>query len=200
MLFVCIAKRSPVIVMAALLAVASASCNSGPRPIGQPSINASSAGSQAMETYDKDGDGIVTGAELDQGTGAEVGDGDVDTNGDKGVGASEVADRVNAWNAMKTGLTKCARRVTLDGQPLDGADNTRARSISWGRSEYGSREDERMATWCQASRLTRGPRRHLPGGVQFGLYKVADQKDRERQRNDSCELQHGYHARARSVV
>ena len=42
------------------------SCSRGPAPLKQPSINASSAGKLAMEQYDKDGDGKVAGAELDQ--------------------------------------------------------------------------------------------------------------------------------------
>src|SRR4029079_3363645 len=41
-------------------------CNSGTLTFRPPAINASSAGSQALAMYDKNGDGLVSGEELDR--------------------------------------------------------------------------------------------------------------------------------------
>lgn len=118
-------SRRPIprlLTLASLLLFAITSCNSGPATVKQPSINASSAGKLAMEQYDKNGDGIVSGAELDQAPGLKAALKNLDTNGDGGVSADEVAARVNAWKAMQSGITMVRMYFTLDGQPLSGAE------------------------------------------------------------------------------
>ena len=50
---------------APVLAAPLASCSFGPSRVAQPGINASRAGSLAIETYDKNGDGMVSGDELE---------------------------------------------------------------------------------------------------------------------------------------
>ena len=47
------------------LLAAATSCNRGPAPVRQPYINASSAGKLAIEQYDKNGDGLISGDELE---------------------------------------------------------------------------------------------------------------------------------------
>src|SRR5258708_33770833 len=81
------------------------SCQRRPAPAKQPGINTSEAGKLAMEQYDKNGDGVVSGAELDQAPGLKAALKNLDTNGDGGVSADEVAARVNAWKAMEVGMT-----------------------------------------------------------------------------------------------
>ena len=70
--------------------------------------------------YDTNGDGKVAGDEAEKRPGLKAALANLDTNGDKAVTADEVAARVNAWKAMRTGMTYVQCRVTLDGQPLGG--------------------------------------------------------------------------------
>jgi hypothetical protein len=48
----------------------------------------------------------------------------LDANGDQGVSADEIAARVNAWKAMRTGVMSFGFKVTLNGRPLPGATVT----------------------------------------------------------------------------
>jgi hypothetical protein len=93
-------------------------CNSGVITVRPPTISASRAGSQAMEMYDKNGDGIVSGEELEYAPALKEALPRLDANGDKGVSADEIAARVNVWKAMQTGMTSLRCHVSLDGEPL----------------------------------------------------------------------------------
>jgi hypothetical protein len=84
-----------------------------------------------------------------------------------------VAERVKAWQAMRTGLTSVRCHVTLDGQPLAGADvvfepesflgeeikTARGKTNQYGDAAPTVPPEER-------------PEPDLPGGVHFGLYRV----------------------------
>src|SRR6476646_2596949 len=100
------------------------SCQRGPGRATQPSINPSSAGKLAMEEYDTNHDGKVSGDELEKAPGLKAALPRLDTDGDGAVSADEVAARVNAWKEMKDGMTSVACHVTLDGQPLADAKVT----------------------------------------------------------------------------
>ncbi len=159
--------------LATLSTLPIAACNSGPSAVKQPYIEASAAGKKAMEMYDKNGDGIVSGPELEQAPGLKAALSTLDSNGDKGVSADEVAARVNAWKAMKTGLTYVRCRVTLDGEPLAGATITFEPEVFLGDEikpaiAVTTANGEAMPTIRPEDRPT--PRD--PGGIQIGLYKV----------------------------
>jgi hypothetical protein len=156
-----------------MLALTFASCSFGPARVKQPGINASAAGSSAIETYDKNGDGIISGDELEKAPALNAALPRLDTNGDKGVDANEIAARVNAWKDMKTGMTSVRAHVTLDGQPLVGAQvvfepesflGDEIKTATGTTNQFGdvapmiSKEDR--------------PDPNLPSGVHFGLYKV----------------------------
>jgi hypothetical protein len=110
---------SKLFVLLSLLACAS--CSFGPSRVIQPGINPSSAGSAAIEAYDKNGDGNISGEELEHAPALKAALSRLDTNGDKGVSADEVAARVSAWQEMRTGMTSFAFTVTLDGTPVTDA-------------------------------------------------------------------------------
>src|SRR5690348_10428855 len=115
--------RATVAVFAAgVFAISLIGCNFGPKAIKPPSISASAAGSKAMELYDKNGDGVVSGDELDKAPALKAAMATLDTNNDKGVSASEIADRVRSWQANPAALTGVKAKVTLDGQPIGGAE------------------------------------------------------------------------------
>src|SRR3954471_20246216 len=97
--------RSPglMLVLTALSILPVGACSSGTITVKQPSINASAAGKMAIEMYDKNGDGVISGDELEHAPALKAALGNLDTNRDKAVSAEEVTARVNAWKAMKTG-------------------------------------------------------------------------------------------------
>jgi hypothetical protein len=156
-----------------LPAVILTSCSYTPARVPQPSINASRAGSQAIELYDKNADGLISGDELEKAPALKEALPQLDTNGDKAVSADEIAARVNAWKEMKTGMTALHCHVTLDGQPLVGA------IITFEPEPFlGDEVKTAFATTNQFGDVSptippeQRPNPKLPGGAHFGLYKV----------------------------
>jgi hypothetical protein len=126
-----------------------------------------------MELYDTNGDGVVSGDELEKSPALKAALARLDTNGDHAVSADEVAERVKAWQAMRTGLTSVRCHVTLDGQPLAGADVVFEPEAFLG--------DEIKAALAKTNPYgdaaptvppEERPEPDLPGGVHFGLYRV----------------------------
>jgi hypothetical protein len=141
--------------------------------VKQPSINASSAGKLAMEQYDANGDGKVAGDELEKAPSLKAALPRLDTDGDGGVSADEVAARVNAWKAMKSGMTIVPCRVTLDGQPLVDAKVTLEPESFLGdemKPSYGT--TNQFGSTSPSIPKEQRPDPKLPGGAQLGLYKV----------------------------
>jgi hypothetical protein len=99
-------------------------CDFGPSRVAPVSIDASSASRQALELYDKNGDGAIDGAELDAVPGIKKNLSHYDSNSDGRVTADEIAARLNDWAAQKLALMGCSYIVTLDGQPLEEATIT----------------------------------------------------------------------------
>jgi hypothetical protein len=159
--------------LTALTVAPFSACNFGPAAIKQPSIDPSSAGKLAMEMYDKNGDGVVSGDELNHAPALKAALGNLDKNGDKGVSADEVAARVEAWKVMKAGLTSVRCKVVMDGEPLGGATVTFDPEPFLGdqvkpATGVTGMTGETMPTIKPEDRHS--PKD--PGGVQFGLYKV----------------------------
>ena len=82
------------------------------------------AGQQALEMYDKNHDGVISGDELDQAPSLKEALERLDSNGDKGVSGDEIAARVKAWQATQIGIATIRCHVSLDGEPLAGATVT----------------------------------------------------------------------------
>jgi hypothetical protein len=101
-----------------------AGCNSGPKRVQPVSIDSSSASSQAIELYDKDGDGAIAGNELDAVPGIKKYLGNYDRDGDQRVTRDEIAQRLNDWSSQRLALSGASVAVKLDGQWLDGATVT----------------------------------------------------------------------------
>ena len=112
--------RLPGLLSAGLALTLLVGCSGRPGRVKQPRINASRAGSDALELYDTDGDGIIAGAELDATPPLKNELKLIDTDGDGGISADEIAARVNAWKAQKSGLLTLRCRIALDGKPAAG--------------------------------------------------------------------------------
>jgi hypothetical protein len=162
----------PLMLSLSLLAVC-ASCRFGPSRVQPPGINASRAGSEAIELYDTNGDGVVSGDELEKAVSLKSALPRLDTNGDKAVSADEVTARVEAWQAMRTALASVRCHVTLDGQPLVGATvvfepepflGDEVKTATGMTNQFGD-----VAPTIPPEQR---PAPNLPGGAHLGLYKV----------------------------
>jgi hypothetical protein len=161
------------LIVISLTSLTFAACSSGPARVNQPYISASGAGDAAMDQYDTDGDGVVAGDELENAPGLKAALLRLDTDGDKAVSADEVAERVNAWKEMHTGLASVRCHITLEGQPLAGA-----KVVFEPESFLGSEIKTAVGTTNQFGDAAptippeERPAPNLPGGAHFGLYKV----------------------------
>jgi hypothetical protein len=123
--------------------------------------------------YDKNGDGVIAGDELDRAPALKEALSRLDTNADKGVSADEIAARVNAWKATQLGMTSIRCHVTLDGEPLTGATVTFEPEPFLGneiKAAIGVTNPFGDAAPTIPKEQRPDPR--LPGGIHLGLYKV----------------------------
>lgn len=165
------ARWRPVVVAAIVFACSS--CSYGPAAVKPPAIHASRAGSEAIEQYDTNGDDVVSGAELDKAPALKAALARLDTSGDGGVSADEVTARVEAWQAMRTGLASVRCHVTLDGQPLVGAEVVFEPEAFLGDEiKTASGKTNQFGDAAPTVPPEERPDPTLPGGAHFGLYRV----------------------------
>ena len=155
------------------IAVFLSGCDRGPARVNQPRIDASDAGSSAIEQYDTNQDGQIAGEELQKAPALLAALPRLDANSDGGVSAEEIASRVKAWQQMGTGLTSFGFTVTLDGSPLTEATVTFEPESFLG--------DEIKPASCVTDFFGGGgatiakedrPAPTSPPGMHLGLYKV----------------------------
>ncbi len=119
-------NRRLVIVGLVLLAACSvyvAGCSRGPARVLPPKMSPGAAASAAMKKYDTSGDGFLDAKELEKAPSLRSALKQIDTNGDGKISADEIAARITKWQEG-FGLTTLRARVSLDGQPLEGATVT----------------------------------------------------------------------------
>ena len=92
-----------------------------PRRLLPPTIDAEAAGAKAVEMFDADKDGKLSGAELDQCPGLKAAIAQVDPSGAKEVTAEKITARIKAWQASRLGRMSLSCTVTRNGKPLEGA-------------------------------------------------------------------------------
>lgn len=95
-------------------------CGGAPARVEQPAYSPQ-AGADAITAYDKDGDGAIAGDELDDVPALRAALGQIDTDGDQRLTANEIDARVEEWQRTKIAEMPVRCEVTLDGQPLAGA-------------------------------------------------------------------------------
>ena len=157
----------------AVMAGGLAGCRRGPAAVKQPAIDPAAAGRAALSAYDTDGNGTISGKELDASPPLRAALERLDTNKDGGVSADEVAERVKAWKAMRTGLASVRFHVTLDGQPLTGARVAlEPESFLGAHVKPASGETNQFGDISPSVAREDLPDPSLPGGVHFGLYRV----------------------------
>src|SRR5689334_1512584 len=92
-----------------------AGCSGKPARVMPPTIDAVQAGKDAIAEYDKNGNGQIDGAELDNVPGVKAALNEIDKDGDKQVSADEITKRINVWMERKTGIMSLPCQVKLDG-------------------------------------------------------------------------------------
>jgi hypothetical protein len=165
--------RESILGVALIACIEFTGCSYGPARINQPGIDASSAGSEAMTQYDKNGDGVVAGPELDAAPALKAALPRLDTNGDKGVSADEVAARVAAWKEMESAMTTVRCHVTLDGQPLADAEVVFEPEAFLGDNiKPATAKTNQLGDASPRVAPEHLPDPSLPSGAHFGLYIV----------------------------
>jgi len=100
--------------------VLAAGCSRGPARVAAPALNPH-AGRDALALYDANGEGKISGEELDKVPALRYALERLDTDGDGGVSAAEIDQRVQTWRESQLGLITVLFQVNLDGAPLEGA-------------------------------------------------------------------------------
>jgi hypothetical protein len=144
-----------------------AGCSGAPARAVPPEIP-SDAGQAAIARFDKNGDQVIDGAELDQVPSIKSAIRRFDRNQDNKVAADEIDARIQKWRNTKIGLMQVSVKVFIDGQPLSDAQ---VRIVP----------EEFLGTAVQpASALTDNTGRaglsisdnSNGAGVQLGLYRI----------------------------
>ncbi len=97
-------------------------CSGKPKRLQQLSINAEAAGAKAIELYDTNKDGKISGEELDQVPSLKLSLPNVDTAGTGGITAEMITNRIKKWQATKKAVVTFSFQLLRNGQPLSGAD------------------------------------------------------------------------------
>jgi hypothetical protein len=108
------------LVLAGLLVVAPG-CSRTPPRVYAPSISASAAGAQAIEMFDANKDGKLSGEELNKCPGLKAAVDQIDPSG-QGVTAEMITARIKSWQESQGGLMTVGCMVLHNGQPLEGAE------------------------------------------------------------------------------
>ena len=97
-------------------------CQQGPARLYPPPIDASAAGAKAIEMYDTDKDGKISGAELDKCPALKAAMAQIDTTGEGSITAEKITARIKAWQESKLGRTSVTCTVLHNGKPLSNAE------------------------------------------------------------------------------
>jgi hypothetical protein len=107
--------------IAMLISAFCAGCMGQPSPVPQPPFDANAESSKALELFDADKDGKISGKELDKCPGIKASLKVMKTDKDKGVTKEMIVGRIDKWIESKIGRTTISCTVTRNGKPLEGA-------------------------------------------------------------------------------
>jgi len=145
-----------------------------PARIHPPGINASAAGAKAIEMFDANKDGKISGEELNKCPGVKAAIAQIDPSG-QGITAEAITARIKAWQATKLGRMSMACRVTRNGQPLAGATVKFVPEPFLGENMKVAKGTTDQNGMAMISIETSGPKD--PPGVPPGLYRVEITKE-----------------------
>jgi hypothetical protein len=143
-----------------------------------PLIDAKAAGAKAIEMFDANKDGKLSGKELDKCPGLKAALAEVDPNGQGEITADMIAKRIQAWIDTKLGRASVACTVLHNGKPMDGASVRFVPEKFLGKNmTVGSGKTDKNGVAMISIEIS-GPQ-DLPG-VAPGLYRVEITKDGEK--------------------
>ena len=90
----------------------------GGKRVEPPALNPDTAGTEAMNLYDKNKDGVIKGDELDASPALKACYAWLNKSGN-GITAKDIADRIREWQETKTGLTLQAINIQYGGKPVE---------------------------------------------------------------------------------
>jgi hypothetical protein len=144
-----------------------AGCSGAPARVVPPAIPADAA-QAAVAQFDKNGNQAIDGAELDQVPSIKSALRRIDRNQDNQVNAAEIAGRIQSWRDSKVGLMQVSLTLTMDGQPLSGAE---VRIVP--EEFLGSAVQPARALTDNSGRAAlRISEEPTGAGVQLGLYRI----------------------------
>jgi hypothetical protein len=160
---------------------ARAVAESAPPRIAAPWIEPSKAASTAIELFDANKDGKISGDELDKAPGLKAALKVMNTDKDKGVTADQIAARIKKWLDSRVGRMSLSCMILHNGKPLAGA--TVKFVPEKFLSKYLTETAEGKTNQTGMAMLTLptepGPDA-LPPGLPPGIYRVEITKDGEK--------------------
>ncbi len=138
-----------------------------PRRLYPPSIDGFSSGFRAIEQFDANKDGKLSGAELDKCPGLKAAIDNVDADGNGEITAKEITERIHAWQKSKLSRMSMSCRVRHNGEPLEGAEVKFVPEKFLGENQKtatGKTDQNGMAMICLPDTL--------PPGIAPGFYRV----------------------------
>ncbi len=96
-------------------------CSRGPAAIHLPDVDPNLAAREAIELYDTNDDGTLSGTELTACPGILGHLKSYDTDGNGSVSQQEIEAQISQLRSSRVGITSLGVRVQLDGRPLKGA-------------------------------------------------------------------------------
>jgi hypothetical protein len=124
--------------------------------------------------YDANGDGVLSGKELDKCLGIKSALEHYDIKHDGKVTPAAIAARIREWQESKLGTTAPKVRVLLDGQPLEGATVTLEPEPFLGPhvAIASGQTSNNGAPLLTITADPQNPQSGRKSGVQCGFYKV----------------------------
>ena len=142
-------------------------CSRVPEGPDRPALDPAASGQQAVASYDKDGDGKISGEELAACPALEMALSRIDTSGDSAISADEIAARIDYYQTAKTTIVSGSTEVTMKGSPVVGATVTFEPETFMGPAfkTCSGLTDERGVAFVS------GQDAKFPG-IYLGLYRV----------------------------
>ena len=138
-----------------------------------PDISAGAASERAMELYDTNDDGAVTGDEFDRTPALKAALKKLDRDADGKVTADEIAARISAWQTHGFGSVAVSVRVYLDNEPLAGAKiSFEPESFLGEKIQAGTGTTKPGGTAFVSVPRENRPDPGSPAGMYFGFYTV----------------------------
>ena len=152
-------------------------CQRKPPRLYPPPIDASAAGAQAIEMYDTNKDGKISGAELDKCPALKAAMARIDRTGEGAITAAMITARIRAWQDSKLGRMPFMCTVLHNGKPLVGAEVKLVPEKFLGDKMQTASGKTNQNGMAMLSVPTTG--RDDPPGVAPGLYRVEITKGSE---------------------